>query len=427
MKAELLKKEGTKVSLKITVENDKFEAAVTKAYNKNKGKFNIPGFRKGKAPRVVIESQYGKGVFYNDAIELLFPEVYPEAIKELDIDPIDRPDLDVEEISKDNGLVMVVTVEVKPEFELGAYKGIEIAKVDNNVTEAEVEVSLQEMQNKHARLVSAEDKALEKGFTAIIDFEGFVDGVAFEGGKGENYSLVIGSNTFIPGFEDQLVGKKAGEEVEVNVEFPAEYHAENLAGKPAVFKVKVNDVKVKELPELDDEFAKEVAAVDSFAELKENLKKTLEKNNDEKAEREFEEAVITAVIENAKMDVPEVMVNKEIDAMMKDLEGRLKYQGLSLDQYMQFTGNTTEKMRDFMKENAERKVKADLVLEAVAKAEEVKATDEEINERALELGKIYGPKDPEKMAKILAKTQKPMIEKDIVIENTLKFIKENCK
>lgn len=205
------------------------------------------------------------------------------------------------------------------------------------------------------------------------------------------------------------------------------YGKEELNGKAAKFEVEIKEIKVKELPELDDEFAKEVAAVDSFAELKENLKKTLEKNNDEKAEREFEEAVITAVIENAKMDVPEVMVNKEIDAMMKDLEGRLKYQGLSLDQYMQFTGNTTEKMRDFMKENAERKVKADLVLEAVAKAEEVKATDEEINERALELGKIYGPKDPEKMAKILAKTQKPMIEKDIVIENTLKFIKENCK
>ena len=252
MKAELLKREGNKVTLKITVENDKFEAAITKAYNKNKGKYNIPGFRKGKAPKQVIESQYGKGVFYNDAIEILFPEVYPTAIDELNIDPIDRPDLDVEEISKDNGLVMVINVEVKPEFELGSYKGIEISKVENNVTDEEVEASLQEMVNRNARILSVEDKAIESGDTAVIDFEGFDNGVAFEGGKGENHNLVIGSNSFIPGFEDQLIGKKAGEEVEVNVTFPEAYHAENLAGKPVVFNVKVNDVKVKEVPALDD-------------------------------------------------------------------------------------------------------------------------------------------------------------------------------
>ena len=257
MKAELVKKEGNKVTLKITVDNNKFEEAVNKAYNKTKGKYNIPGFRKGKAPKVVIETQYGKGVFYNDAIDMLFPEVYPEAIKELNIDPIDRPDLDIEEISKDNGLVMVVNVEVKPEFELGAYKGIEISKVENTVSDDEVEAKLNEMVNKNARLTSVEDKALENGDTAVIDFEGFENGVAFEGGKGENYNLVIGSNTFIPGFEEQLVGKKAGEEVEVNVTFPETYHAENLAGKPVVFNVKVNDVKVKEVPALDDEFAKD--------------------------------------------------------------------------------------------------------------------------------------------------------------------------
>ena len=227
MKAELVKREGNKVTLKITVDNNKFEAAVNKAYNKTKGKYNIPGFRKGKAPKVVIETQYGKGVFYNDAIDMLFPEVYPQAIKELNIDPIDRPDLDVEQISKENGLVMVVNVEVKPEFELGAYKGIEISKVENTVSDDEVEAKLNEMVNKNARLASVEGKALENGVTAVIDFEGFENGVAFEGGKGENYNLVIGSNTFIPGFEDQLVGKKAGEEVEVNVTFPEAYHAEN--------------------------------------------------------------------------------------------------------------------------------------------------------------------------------------------------------
>ena len=290
MKAELIKKEGNKVTLKITVDNNKFEAAVTKSYNKNKGKYNIAGFRKGKAPKLVIETQYGKGIFYNDAIELLFPEVYPEAIKELNIDPIDRPDLDVEEISKDNGLVMVVNVEVRPEFELGAYKGIEISKVDNNVSEEEVELSLQEMVNKNARLLSVEDKALENGDTAVIDFEGFEGGVAFEGGKGENHNLVIGSNTFIPGFEEQLVGKKSGEEVEVNVTFPTEYHAENLAGKPVVFNVKVNDVKVKELPQLDDEFAKDASEFDTLAELRADVRTKLEEEAKNTSEAQLRNA-----------------------------------------------------------------------------------------------------------------------------------------
>ena len=283
------------------------------------------------------------------------------------------------------------------------------------------------MQEKNARIEVKKEGNVAKGDIAVIDFKGYIDGVAFEGGEGNDYSLEIGSGTFIDNFEEQLIGLAVGEKKEVNVSFPEAYGKEELNGKPAMFEVEIKSIKVKELPELDDEFAKDVSAVDSFEELKENLKKTLEKNNDEKAEREFEEAVITAIIENSKMDVPEVMVSKEIDDMMKDLEGRLKYQGLSLDQYMEFTGNTTEKMRDFMKENAERKVKADLVLEAVSKAEEIKATEEQLNARALELGKIYGPKDPEKMAKILVKSQKNMIEKDIIIENTLKFIKENCK
>ena len=287
MKAEFIKKEGNKVTLKITVDNNKFEEAVTKAYNKTKGKYNIPGFRKGKAPKIIIETQYGKGVFYNDAIEMLFPEVYPTALDELNIEPIDRPDLDVEEISKDNGLVMVVNVEVKPEFELGNYKGIEIAKADYNVSEEDVESTLKDMVNKNARLVSVKDRAIENGDTAVIDFEGFESGVAFEGGKGENYSLVIGSNTFIPGFEDQLVGKKAGEEVEVNVTFPAEYHAENLAGKAVVFNVKVNDVKVKELAELNDEFAKDTSEFETLEELKADVRTNLEKEAETRAKNEM--------------------------------------------------------------------------------------------------------------------------------------------
>lgn len=427
MKAKVEKIETNVVKLEIRVEADKFDAAITKAYNKNKGRYNIPGFRKGKVPMNMVKKFYGVEVFYDDAVNFAIDESYGEALNAENIRPVDYPQVDVVELGEGKDLVYTATVTVYPEVELGDYKGLDIKKPVYEVDEAEIEKQIKDMQEKNARMEVKTEGIVEKGDIAVIDFKGYIGETAFEGGEGHDYPLEIGSGTFIDNFEDQLIGLAVGDKKDINVTFPESYGKEELNGKAAKFEVEIKEIKVKELPELDDEFAKEVAAVDSFAELKENLKKTLEKNNDEKAEREFEEAVITAVIENAKMDVPEVMVNKEIDAMMKDLEGRLKYQGLSLDQYMQFTGNTTEKMRDFMKENAERKVKADLVLEAVAKAEEVKATDEEINERALELGKIYGPKDPEKMAKILAKTQKPMIEKDIVIENTLKFIKENCK
>lgn len=338
MKAELIKKEGNKVTLKITVDNNKFEAAVNKAYNKSRNKYNIPGFRKGKAPRIVIETQYGKGIFYNDAIEILFPEVYPEAIKELDIDPIDNPDLDIEEISKDNGLVMVLNVEVKPEFELGNYKGIEIAKVENTVSDENVDAKLQEMVEKNARLVSVEDKALEDGDTAIIDFEGFENGVAFDGGKGENYNLVIGSNTFIPGFEEQLVGKKAGEEVEVNVTFPEEYHSQDLAGKPVVFNVKINDVKVKELSALDDEFAKDTSEFDSLDELKADVRAKLEEEAKNRADTETRNSVVEKVAENTEIEIPEVMIQHQIDNMLNELNYQLQYQGFGLQQLLEMTG-----------------------------------------------------------------------------------------
>ena len=427
MKAKVEKIENNVVKLEIRVEAEKFNEALTKAYNKNKGRYNIPGFRKGKVPMNMVKKFYGVEVFYDDAVNFAIDGSYGEALNAENIRPVDYPKVDIVELGEGKDFVYTATVTTYPEVELGEYKGLDIKKPVYEVEDAEVEKQIKDMQEKNARMEVKEDGKVEKGDIAVIDFKGYIDGTAFEGGEGHDYPLEIGSGTFIDNFEDQLVGLAVGDKKEVNVTFPESYGKEELNGKAAMFEVEIKSIKVKELPELDDEFAKEVAAVESFDELKENLKKTLEKNNDEKAEREFEEAVITAVIEGAKMDVPEVMVEKEIDAMMKDLEGRLKYQGLSLDQYMEFTGNTVEKMREFMKENAERKVKADLVLDAVAKAENIEATDEQINARALELGKIYGPKDPEKMAKILAKTQKVMIEKDIVIENTLKFIKENCK
>ncbi|MGO0884387.1 trigger factor [Clostridioides difficile] len=425
MKAELIKKEGNKVTLKITVDNNKFEAAVNKAYNKSKSKYNIPGFRKGKAPRIVIETQYGKGIFYNDAIEVLFPEVYPEAIKELDIDPIDNPDLDIEEISKDNGLVMVLNVEVKPEFELGNYKGIEVAKVENTVSDENVEAKLQEMVEKNARLVSVEDKALEDGDTAIIDFEGFDNGVAFDGGKGENYNLVIGSNTFIPGFEEQLVGKKAGEEVEVNVTFPEEYHSEDLAGKPVVFNVKVNDVKVKELSTLDDEFAKDTSEFDTLDELKADVRAKLEEEAKNKADAEIRNSVVEKVAENTEIEIPEVMVEHQIDNMLNELNYQLQYQGFGLQQLLEMTGRTMEELREERKEDAKKLVKSSLVLEAITKAEGIEATEEEFKAELEKMASAYNM-EVEKIETTLRDADKEDIKGQIKVRKTIDLLIESA-
>lgn len=425
MKAELIKKEGNKVTLKITVDNNKFESAVNKAYNKTKSKYNLPGFRKGKAPRVVIESQYGKGVFYNDAIEILFPEVYPQAIKELNIDPVDSPNLDVEEISKDNGLVMVLNVEVKPEFELGNYKGIEVTKVENNVTEDEVDLKLKEMLDRNSRLVSVEDKALESGDTAVIDFEGFDNGVAFEGGKGENYNLVIGSNTFIPGFEDQLIGKKAGEELKVEVNFPEEYHVEALAGKPVVFEVKVNDVKIKEVPELDDEFAKDASEFDTLAELRADIKAKLQEEAKKAAEVELKNTIVEKVAENTEIDVPESMINNQINNMLNDLNYQLQYQGLSLQHLLEMTGRTMEQLREERREDAKKLVKSSLVLEAIADAEKIEVSDEEFNQELEKMASAYNM-EVEKIKSSLRPEDIEDIKGQVKITKTLDLLVESA-
>lgn len=425
MKAELIKKEGNKVTFNLTVDNDKFESAVNKAYNKNKGKFNIQGFRKGKAPRKLIEAQYGKEVFYNDAIDLVLPEVYPQAIDQLNIDPIDRPSLDVQEISKDNGLVMVVEVEVKPEFELGAYKGIEISKVDNTVSEDEVELRLQEMVNRNARLVSVEDKAIESGDTAVIDFEGFDNGVAFEGGKGENHNLVIGSNSFIPGFEDQLIGKKAGEEVEVNVTFPEQYHAENLAGKPVVFKVKVNDVKVNELPALDDEFAKDTTEFETLAELRADVRAKAEEETKNRAEAEMRNSIVEKVAANTEVEVPNAMVEHQIDNMIMELNYQLQYQGLNLQQLLQMTGRSIEELRNERREDAQKLVKSSLVLEAIAKAEGIDASEEDLTAELEKMASMYNM-EVEKLKSSLRETDLEDIKGQLKIRKTIDFLVENA-
>ncbi|WP_244835269.1 trigger factor [Clostridium sp. BJN0001] len=427
MNAKVEKIETNEVKIEIKVEADKFDAALVKAYNKNKSRYNLPGFRKGKAPMAMVKKMYGAGVFYEDAINFAIDGSYPEVLKEQNIRPVDYPKIDVVEVGEGKDLVYTATVTTYPEVELGEYKNLDAKKPVYEVDEKEIDKQIKEMQEKNARIEDKKEGTIEKGNIAVIDFKGFIDGKEFEGGEGKDYPLEIGSGSFIDNFEDQLVGLKAGDSKDVNVKFPENYGKDDFNGKDAKFEVTVKEIKVKELPALDDEFAKEVSDKDTFAEFKDELKNNAKKANEDKAEREFEEAVITKVIENSKMDVPEVMIEKEIDAMMKDLEGRLKYQGLDIKQYMKYTGNTVEKMREFMKENAERKVKADLVLNAIAKKEDIKADEDQINAKALELGKMYGPKDPEKMAKILVKAQRNMIESDLIIENTIKLIKDNCK
>ena len=426
MKAELLKREGNQVTFKITVDNDKFEAAITKAYNKNKGKFNIPGFRKGKAPKQIIESQYGKGVFYNDAIDMLFPEVYPTALDELNIDPINRPDLDIEEISKDNGLVMVINVEVKPEVKLGEYKGIEISKPAYTVNEEEADLRLEEMRNRAARLVDVEDRAIEAGDTAVIDFEGFENGVAFEGGKGENYNLVIGSNTFIPGFEDQLVGKKAGEEVEVNVTFPETYHAENLAGKPANFKVVVKNVQRKELPELNDEFAADTTEFNTLDELKADLRTKLEEEAKNRAEAEMRNSLVEKVSEATELEVPEAMIEAQLDNMMMELNYQLQYQGLQLQQLLEMTGRTIEELKAERREEATKLVKSSLILEAIAKAENVEVSEEEIEAELAKMAQMYNM-EVEKIKSAMRPADLEDIKGQLTIRKTIDLLVDNSK
>ena len=429
MKVELIKQEGTKVSFKLTVDNEKFESAIVKAYNKNKGKYNIPGFRKGKAPRKVIETHYGKGVFYSDAIDIVFPEVYPAAIDELKIDPIDMPSIDVEEISKDNGLVLLVDVEVKPEFQLGDYKGVEVEKVDETVNEDVVNAKLDEMREKGSRLVSVE-REIANGDTANIDFEGFDGDVAFEGGKGENYDLVIGSGSFIPGFEDQLVGKKAGEEVEVNVTFPEEYHAENLAGKPVVFKVKVNDVKVKELPELNDEFAADTTEFNTLEELRADVRAKAEADAKEAAKNELRNRVIEKVVANTEVEVPEAMIKHEIENQMMELNYQLQYQGFGMEQFLQMTGKTMEEFKaEFAasrREEALRNVKTSLVIEAIAKAEGVEVNEEEVNAEVQKMADAYNM-TVEQVKGALRATDLKDMEGQLKIRKTIDLLVENAK
>ena len=415
------------LKLEFTVAAEKFEDAMKKVYFQTAKYFNIPGFRKGKAPMKIVEKYYGESIFYEDAFNEILKEEYDKELKENDITAVSYPEFDIKQMEKGKDLIFTATVQVKPEVKLGKYKGIELKKVEYTVKDEDIDHELGHMQERNSRIVTVEDKPVEKGNIAVIDFEGFVDEKAFEGGKAEGYELEIGSNTFIPGFEDQIVGMKAGEEKDVKVKFPDEYFSKDLAGKDATFKVKVNEIKKKELPELDDEFAKETSEFDTIAELKADITTKLEAANAERADREFEEAVINAVAENAKVEIPAVMVEKEVDKMVQNLQQRLQYQGLNLEQYFQFTGTDEEKMREYMRENAATKVKVDLVLEAVEKAENIDATEEEIKEKAVEVAKMYSASEDDKMVELLMQSQQAALRSDVITNKAVKFLLENNK
>ncbi|WP_294363209.1 trigger factor [uncultured Clostridium sp.] len=427
MEAKMEKIEKNLVKFEITVEADKFQEAIKKAYNKNVKNFNVPGFRKGKVPMAIVKKYYGTGVLMEDAINFAIEASYSNALKENDIIPVDYPKIDIVTVEEGKDFVYTAEVTVYPEVELGEYKGLNIEKPSYEVTEEDVEARLKEMQQKNARIETKEDGEVATGDTAVIDFKGYVDDVAFEGGEGKDYSLEIGSGTFIDNFEEQLIGAKAGDKVEVNVTFPENYGKEELNNKKAKFEVLVKEIKVKELPAIDDEFAKETSEFDTLEELKADITKKMEEANANRAEKEHEEAVIKAVVENANIEVPAVMIEKEIDAMVKNLEQRLQYQGLNLEQYFQFTGTDEAKMRDYMKENAEVKVKTDLVLEAIEKAENIDATEEELKEKAEEVAKMYSAGDDEKMVELLLNTQKAALIADVKTSKTVKLLVENNK
>ena len=418
-------KNANEVKFEITVEAAKFEEAIKKVYFKSAKYFNIPGFRKGKAPMQIVEKYYGKEIFYEDAFNEVASEALEEAVTENKIDVVSRPDIDVTQIEKGKDLIFTAVMQTKPEAKVSKYKGIEIKKVEYNVTDEDIEHELHHMQEHNSRLISIEDRPVESGDTATIDFEGSVDGVPFEGGKAEKYDLEIGSNTFIPGFEDQVIGMKIDEEKDVKVKFPEEYFSKELAGKDAVFKVKVHEIKKKELPELDDEFAKDVSEFDTLKELKADIKAKQEKKNEERAKYETQDAVIKALCEKTKVDIPSGMIEMETDNMLKEFEQRLSYQGLKLEQYFQMMGKTEEEIRKEYEPQAIEGIKSRLALEAVIKAEKIEATDKDIDEKMKEMAKNYGKENDEEFLK--NENVRNYIKQGIESEKAINFLVENAK
>ena len=415
---------ANEVKLEITIEAEKFDNAIKKVYFQSAKYFNIPGFRKGKAPQNIVEKYYGKEIFYEDAFNEVVPDEYEKALEENKIEAVSKPQIDVISMEKGQDLVFTAIVQTKPEAKLKKYKGIEIEKIEYNVKESDVEKELKDMQDKNSRLVTVENRSAQNDDTAIIDFEGFVDGVAFEGGKAENHNLVLGSHSFIEGFEDQVVGMNVGEEKDINVTFPKEYFSKNLAGKPAVFKVKLNELKKKELPELDDEFAKDVSEYDTLKELKQSIKEKLEKQFKDREKYEKEDAVVRELVKELEVDIPSGMVETEVENMMKDMEQRMSYQGLKMEQYLKMMNKTEEQFKKEYEPQALEAIKSRLAIEVVVKSEKIEATDEEIKAKIEEMAKNYG-----KEAKELEENEnvRNYIKNGIENEKAMEFLVANSK
>ena len=424
VQVEKLEKNMTKLTVEVSAKD--FKAAIKKAFNKNKNRFAIPGFRKGKAPQAMIEKMYGEGVFYEDAADEAINASYAEAMKESGLDIVSRPEVTIEKIGKDEPFVYSALVAVKPEVTLGQYKGVEVEKADASVSAEDVEAELKKVQEQNARLLTVEDRGVEDGDQTVIDFEGFVDGKGFEGGKAEDYPLTIGSHSFIDTFEEQLIGKKIGEECEVNVTFPTEYHAADLAGKPATFKVTVKEIKVKELPELNDEFASEVSEFDTLDEYKKDVEKKLAEKKEIEANSKNEDAVVAKVVENATMEIPDKMIDAQAENMVQDMARRMQSQGLSLDMYLKYTGMTVEQMKEQARPDAEKRIRTRLVLEAVAKAENIQISDEKVDEEVAKMAEAY-KMEVEKLKSYMSESDVKQMKEDLAVQQAVDLLVAEAK
>ena len=424
VQVENLEKNMAKLTIEVPAEE--VEKALQEAYNKEKNKISLPGFRKGKVPRNMIEKMYGPAVFYEEAANILIQANYAAAVEESGADVVSRPTIDVTQIEAGKPFIFTAEVAVRPEVELGKYLGVQVTKIDTSVSDAEVEEALEKERNNNSRTVAVTDRPVAVGDTAIIDFEGFIDGVAFEGGKGENHPLEIGSHSFIDTFEDQLVGKNAGDEVEVNVTFPEEYQAKDLAGKPAVFKVKIHEVKAKELPELNDEFAQDVSEFDTLEEYKADLRKNLEVQKENEAKRTKEDEAIKKIIDKSKMEIPEAMIKTQCESMVNEFAQRIAQSGLSMEQYMQFSGLTMEKLEEQVRPEAETRIKSSLVLEQIAKDENIEVSDDEVKAEVEKMAKAYGM-EADKLMEYLGDAEKASIKRDLSVTKAVDLIMENVK
>ncbi|MBU5439978.1 trigger factor [Tissierella sp. MSJ-40] len=427
MNVVLEKKENNKATFNIEVTEENFEKAVQKAYLKNRGRFNIPGFRKGKVPRKIIEMNYGEGIFYEEALNIILPEAYDKAIADLNLEPVDSPEVDIEQLEKGKPVMIKVEVVIKPEVNLGDYKSIEIEKIEYNVTDEILDNELKSIQEMNARIIEAGDREIKDGDILTIDFEGYVDGEQFEGGTAENQQLEIGSNTFIPGFEEQLIGKRKGETVEVNVKFPEDYFEEKLKNKDAVFKVTIHEVKEKELPILDDEFAKDVSDFDTLDEYKESIKERLEKDFKNKEKIEKENKIIEKTMEISEVDIPEVMIDTQVENEIREFDYRLKMQGLNLDQYLTLTSTTMDDLKDQLRPVAEKRVKGDLVLDAIGKAENLVVTEEDVDAELEKMAKEYQQEDVKRFISDMKRGDLGYLKTGIMRDKTIELLMVNAK